>query len=398
MSIHIDNHNFDIAHFAFQQHMRNKSNGEPFINFTHTFLVDDEISYKWTVYKNAKSALKLNNWHQWRKSPGNIIQAVKDACQPSISRNLLVHRYGFTNSSEGALYKVSAKEEIDGLENQLYQLFLGDEIDKYDFGERFDALADYLRKIRLGCNWAFLSYLSFIYRPQLYFPVRPSFFDALLNFYGIDQKISGFVSWDRYSVLLELARTLKEKLLIYGIPNAIEIQSYMWVVAYLIIKNKLPVKVQEILEYDFKFELDSRMKQADERERIGLLGEKYIFEQERERLITAGRQDLADRVRMVSFETNSTYDILSFNQNRTERHIEVKTTSRTRENDDGFWLSENERLFAKSDNNWVVYRVWDIDTLPGYDNLGNIVQNNLPEWDIQPSGWYVKKTVNIDLP
>ena len=113
---------------------------------------------------------------------------------------------------------------------------------------------------------------------------------------------------------------------------------------------------------------------------LGLLGEKYIFERERDRLISVGREDLADLVRMVSFETNSTYDILSFNRDGTEQHIEVKTTSRTRDNDDGFWLSENERLFAMVDHNWVVFRVWDIDTSPGYEDLGNFVQNTQHEY------------------
>jgi len=61
----------------------------------------------------------------------------------------------------------------------------------------------------LGCKWSFLAYLAFLLHYQVYFPILPSRFEALLHFYGIKESISGHVSWERYSILLELAEVLK---------------------------------------------------------------------------------------------------------------------------------------------------------------------------------------------
>ena len=84
-------------------------------------------------------------------------------------------------------------------------------------------------------------------------------------------------------------------------------------------------------------------------ERNGALGERFVLRRERDRLIAAGRTDLAERVRQVS-ETDPTspYDILSFEGNRpdpaAERYIEVKATSGTGME---FEMSEGEWLFAE---------------------------------------------------
>lgn len=386
MSVKIDYTRFDKAHRVFEEYMLKKS-GVPFTNFQHPFLIDDEISYKWRVYRNAQDELSLHKWSKWLHTPGQILQAAKNACHSKVSANILEHRYGLKNSSEAALYKVKTPSEVKGLENQLFDFFLGSTDASYEFGVRFDALAQYLRENSLGCNWAFLAYLAFLYRPQSYFPIRPSRFDALLKFYGLEQRIAGFVSWNRYSILLELADSLRSKLSIYGMANAIEIQSYMWVVSYLLHDIDEATMTEPP---DFEAELNSRIKQAAERERIGLLGEKYVYDIEIAKLESSGQHHLAEKVQIVSFSDNYTFDLLSFNVGGDEIHIEVKTTMRSPENDGGFWLSENERIQAEYDTQWVIYRVWDIDASPSFENLGNIVLNPREGWNLKASSWYVK--------
>lgn len=238
MVITLDSANFEMAHESFKRHMQQQSNGIPFINFQHPFLIKDEIAYKWKVYADATKALKLVKWRTWRRSPGKIIQATQDACKPNVSQNLLVHKYGFKNSSECSLYKVSVSDEIIGLENQLYDFFLGGPTIPAEFAVRFDCFAEYLRTNHLGCHWSFVAYLAFLLQPQSYFPIRPSRFDELLEYYGVDQSISGHVSWERYSILLQFAEVLKSKLAVYGNLNAIEIQSYMWAIGDLIEKGE----------------------------------------------------------------------------------------------------------------------------------------------------------------
>lgn len=389
MQIEIDPAKFASAHEAFLHHAEMKSNGMPFVNFQHEFLVNTEIAYKWKIYADAKDILQLSKWSKWRSTSGKILQAVKGACVPTVSQNLLEHKYGFENSSEGALYKVTTSDEIKGLENQMFDFFLGGKATSDEFSVRFDSFANYLRTNHLGCNWAFIAYLAFLSQPQAYFPIRPSHFEKLLKFYGVDEDIVGFVSWERYNLLLNLAEKLKSNLAMYGTLDSIEIQSYMWVVANLVAEQKIG-EVRPEPSIDFNAELASRIQQASERERIGLLGEQFVFQQEMSKLINASRQDLAKNVKIVSSQTDLGYDIVSYSVSGQTLHIEVKTTSRTKNSDDGFWLSGYEKQIASQDENWTLYRVWNINREPSLENLGNIFCDNPEQWEILPSTWFVK--------
>jgi hypothetical protein len=318
---------------------------------------------------------------------------VKEACDPTVSANLLEHRYGLLNSSEGALYRVTKSEEIRGLESQIFDFFSGGSSAPEEFGLRFNVFADYLRENHLGCKWPFLAYLAFLLRVQTYFPVLPSRFDALLQFYGIEESISGHVSWERYSILLELAEVLKSKLGMYGQPSAIEIQSYMWVVSYLIKGKK--VRRNSTKKPDFNSELEARVQRARQRERIGWAGEWFVYNHEISKLKDVERADLANRVQLVSSDGEDVgFDILSFNPDGSKLHIEVKTTTRSPVDDNGFWLSETEKRRAERDDCWTLYRVWNIDLSPSYENLGNIVSQKNENWELTISNWYVRARTN----
>ncbi len=390
MPLNIDEERFQIAHEAFEKFEERMSGGIPFTNFQHPFLVDDETAYKWKVYTDATSALDLRKWKKWKKTPGRIIQATKQACRAS--SNLLEHRYGQHWSSDAALYRVSNTEQITHLEHQLFEFFWGGPTTPTDFGVRFDDFASYLRENRLSCKWDFVSYLAFLLCPQIYFPIRATYFDALLKYYGISEHISGLVSWERYSFLLELAEILKSKLTLYGNADTVQIQSYMWVVASLIKAKRIPRR-RNIPTPNFETELQKRTRKAEERERIGLLGERLVYEEEKANLMQVGRSDLADMVKLNSFsDDNSGFDILSFEPSGLELHIEVKTTTRSPSDDIGFWLSGSEKLHAEQDDRWVIYRVWSIELSPVYENLGNIVTTPNENWELEVSNWHVKHT------
>lgn len=162
----------------------------------------------------------------------------------------------------------------------------------------------------------------------------------------------------------------------------------MWVVSTLL--NNFEKDVMKVAKPDFESELKSRVNQAEERERIGLLDEKFVYEKEVSKLEAVRRDDLSRRVQIVSFSNNYSFDIRSFGVGGDELHIEVKTTTRTPNNDDGFWLSEKERAQGEIDKQWVVYHVYNIDTSPSYKNLGNIVLHPLPDWRLSSSSWFVK--------
>lgn len=399
MTMHIDDVQFRRAHTAFERYMLSYSlrPGISFRNFQHPFLVEDEIRYKWGVFDRATDILSRPKWTEWRsKTPAKIVDVVKAACQPSVTKNLLEHRFGPQSSSEAALYRVTIADQVSSLGIQLFDFFWGGGTTPDEVGPRFDCFVDYLKRNHLGPGWPFLAYLLFLLDCTRYFPVRPTHFDALLHFYGIQESISGHVSWERYSLLLELADVLRNRLARFGPADAIAIQSYMWVVSNLILRKEVTPDVPMTapdFDAEYKARAESAKRSAQENERIGIQGEKFVFELEKERLRKAGRDHLVDRVEMKSFARNEGYDILSFQTDGTEIHIEVKTTASSPKTDNGFWLSENERQTGEEDRCWVVYRVWNIDSAPTWENLGNPVRDRSRKWQITASTWYVRQGV-----
>ena len=94
-------------------------------------------------------------------------------------------------------------------------------------------------------------------------------------------------------------------------------------------------------------------------QKLGEVGEHYVFKKEKEQLKKAGRNDLSARVAWVS-KTDDTcgYDILSYYQDGREKYIEVKTTDD--ENDLQFPMSLQEWRAAsdtKMQADYYIYRV-----------------------------------------
>jgi len=392
VSLRIDETAFARGHEAFLAYMHARSGrGARFTSFQHDFLCRDEIDYKYKVFCDATAVLQPDRWRSWRKTPGKILKAVREACRPKVSRNLLQHRWG---GSYKALYKVRKANEIQALEGELYAFFNGSPVGA-EFALRFDAFASFLRDHSLGCAWPFPTYLAFLQSHQSYFPVRPRRMQALLRFYGIDQKVSGRVIWERYALLLELADVLRDKLEAYRPAGAIDIQSYMWEVGSLLEDDRIPTKLAQ-RQVDFDEELRRRIKAAEERERVGLAGERYVLDEEKAKLLRAGRSDLAARVELVSATGNdSGFDVRSFEANGNELHIEVKTTASLLDSDRGFFLTDGERQCAKTDSqtdsHWTIHRVSNINAGPEIAVLGNLVTGDHPEWDIRPSAWLVTR-------
>ncbi len=100
---------------------------------------------------------------------------------------------------------------------------------------------------------------------------------------------------------------------------------------------------------------------------LGEEGEKLIIEYEKWRLITAGKENLADKVEWISkdFGDGTGFDILSKNNNGTDRFIEVKTTKLTKESP--IFLTSTEVRFAeKKAKDFYLYRLFNFDTFPQF--------------------------------
>ena len=91
---------------------------------------------------------------------------------------------------------------------------------------------------------------------------------------------------------------------------------------------------------------------------IGNKGEQYIIEYEIERLTQANKVELADKIKHISLVNDAAgYDILSFNEDGSERFIEVKTTKGPIGTD--FFISPGEIKFSKANKEYYIYRVFE---------------------------------------
>jgi len=123
-----------------------------------------------------------------------------------------------------------------------------------------------------------------------------------------------------------------------------------------------PVELEQAMRIARKFDAAAR----DERNRtLGRAGEERVLTHERAVLTSAGRPELASRIRWVSDEDGDGvgYDIASFNLDGSSRLIEVKTTNgwdRT-----PFHISRNEMVVAEErKSEWCLLRLWNFSRDP----------------------------------
>jgi len=101
------------------------------------------------------------------------------------------------------------------------------------------------------------------------------------------------------------------------------------------------------------------------RRRLGRVGEAYVLDFERDRLSSAGRSDLADKIVWVSetFGDGNGYDIQSYSKQGDVLYIEVKTTIGSVGTP--FFLTENEISVSKSQSDqYRLYRLFDFAKAP----------------------------------
>ena len=356
----------------------------------HPFFLTTEVAYKRRARADALALLPPpGEWHTWIGTPGRLLQALSDATFRS--HNLLERRHGDANNSASPVYLMLGRSEAEqtDLERELARLFDGP-TDPAVFGPRFDRLAGFVRERSLGCKWDFFAYLAFLADDARYFPIKPSYFQDLLRFYGSDAPLAGHVAWDRYETVLALGDWIRDRHpKRYGRADAVEIQSYLWIVAYAVVPRLTgALRTKVLTPDDFETEARLRLAKAAERERIGLLGERLCYERERARLRGLGRDDLATRVDLVSRRNDGAgFDLLTFKDNGEPLHVEIKTTTWTRASGRGFWLSRNEHAVAERDERWCLWRVWDVEGFASIEHLGNPARTLPDGWSKEASGW-----------
>jgi len=123
-----------------------------------------------------------------------------------------------------------------------------------------------------------------------------------------------------------------------------------------------PVDPEFIAAMGRKYDVAER----DARNRaLGKAGEELVLHHEKQSLLSAGRKDLADRVRWTAIQDGDGYgfDIASYEPDGRERLIEVKTTNGWERTP--FHISRNELAVAEARrDDWHLVRVWSFARSP----------------------------------
>ncbi|MFZ2537790.1 MAG: DUF3883 domain-containing protein [Oscillospiraceae bacterium] len=130
-------------------------------------------------------------------------------------------------------------------------------------------------------------------------------------------------------------------------------------------------------------------KRLERNKKIGMDGEKFVYEREVDYLSRIGQENLSKNVQWVSKEnTAAGYDIASFSADGEPIYIEVKSTTGASKR---FQMSINEWEVAQQlQENYFIYRVYNLNSITQLIKLPNPVklfeQNEI---DIEPSGYNV---------
>jgi hypothetical protein len=132
---------------------------------------------------------------------------------------------------------------------------------------------------------------------------------------------------------------------------------------------------------------EQRAKQAERLAQIGLEGERFIFISEQNKLAKFGiiRDGYPRHVALES--ENYGYDILSLDANEDDIYIEVKTTTRIKNDTRSrfFYISNNEiNTFLENKNRYKLYIVYNVENKPEYEEL------DLNELNKRPDGYIVE--------
>jgi hypothetical protein len=116
------------------------------------------------------------------------------------------------------------------------------------------------------------------------------------------------------------------------------------------------------------------IEREQENNKLGISGEEIVFQYEKWQLVKKGKENLAEKVLWVSKDEGdgAGFDILSKNNNGTDKYIEVKTTKLGKETP--FFFTRNELLFSQSHSaNYNLYRIFNYgDELKMFIKNGSI--------------------------
>lgn len=331
----------------FEQNIRANSK-ERFTSFKQGFAAQWE-DYKPRLRDEALSFLKADEWRasdvQKHGILENLIASIEIRTTGRKYWNNLVrweNKWGHEHRSHHVILDAKKSRSLRRtLQQWCFNFFRNGTADI----EAFESL-----RAVVGDRYDLLAYLFFLKDSNRFMPIATTTFDQAFQLLGINFRTARKCSWENYvlytEILTQIQKALREIAELEDV-RLIDAHSFCWMLVRLPVpsapSNPVIPKITPFGDaepgapYNFSGNKEPGITTTaedfafqDERRRsTGRLAEGIALDAERKRLRHAGRSDLALRVRDVSEETWRHYDILSFETDGTERHIEVKAARRS---------------------------------------------------------------------
>jgi len=179
-------------------------------------------------------------------------------------------------------------------------------------------------------------------------PDDSAIIDDIRNLIGLYKEVKGLIGRDVFSVDFTATEQLPN---ISGEPIPEFITNFK--LSPPSATNKTPISK----EIDVKVDFDEVHKRNT---KTGQKGEELVLKNQIDYLKKIGRNDLADKVKLVSDNFSKGYDILSFSHDGKEKYIEVKSTLNKFTGSINFYISRNEKQVAENLDNYYLYFVFDV--------------------------------------
>lgn len=359
--------------------------------------------YKERIFNDAQSILQVDTWSEKMIGSGEIFHKINRVFEHK--ENNIFHttdRNGPGTKEHKYFLEIESTPALKAFEELMYTFFTG----KISDEDAFEQIVEFIHR-----KSAVIGYLYFIKSRKDYMPLRLENFNKIFNNYlSIDLKLNEKFTWEKYKefcdVICAVRDYLNEKnneIRVYNREfTLLEAHSFLWMLDFKSVQKPAvtPYRNVSLLELALNNKQNKTVRKsidaseeidyaaiAEDKSKIGKKGQIIVLDNERQKLVQAGRCDLAEKVADVSEKASLGYDILSYDEKGNEIFIEVKSS---RNKISSFYISRNE--LEKSKLYGEKYRIYLVSYIDGnniIEELKLLDLNNNELCEIVPISYQV---------
>lgn len=354
---------FDTEFQKFKDHVY-KQSGVPFTDFATGWMYEQEY-YKTRVRHQSLEILNKLEWTEEMVGSGIIAQRVVNTMELSENNLVSARYYGRDQLPYYKILRSIEEDSTSDIEKVLYDHFKVESNPQ----QSFERIQNVISK-----RYVVPAFLFFLKNDRKYLPISTRRFEGAFQAIGIDFKLSHKCSWENYQEYLKVIRNCRSMLeeRLNEEVRLLDAHSFLWIIGGIHTNGDLDKHNIEDITIDAK----EIYTQADFRESTtefnpnlhdrntdwdalykqqqfnGRKAEEIVLKFEKARLEDQGFTQLADQVEDCSQKYELGYDVKSFNDDHSERHIEVKASK-----SNWFIITRNELERSKHDDAYWIYIV-----------------------------------------